>query len=60
MTTPPSDLEAANLLIDIQNDCGGDIEVSHGKADDLLLDILKSLGYEQTVKQFELMPKWYA
>lgn len=38
----------------------GDIESSHAKADELLCDLLKSLGYHETVKAFDELDKWYA
>ena len=37
-----------------------DPEESHGKADDLMCEILTNLGYGEGVKIFEEMDKWYA
>lgn len=35
-------------------------EVSwHTKADDLLCELLRRLGYDEVVKEFESIPKWY-
>ena len=35
------------------------ISSSHEEADDLMCEVLKSLGYEAGVKIFEEMTKWY-
>lgn len=37
-----------------------DQEVSHILADDLLCALLTELGYEETVKEFQQLAKWYA
>ena len=37
-----------------------DIEYSHIKADELMCDILRELGYSEGVEIFENMHKWYA
>jgi hypothetical protein len=37
-----------------------DEEAQHGNADDLMCEVLRSLGYEEGVRLFEEMPKWYA
>ena len=37
-----------------------DREVAHSKADDILCEALKSLGYEEGIEIFERMRKWYA
>ena len=37
-----------------------DPEDAHGKADDLMCEILTNLGYGEGVKIFEEMDKWYA
>ena len=39
---------------------GGDIEANHLKADDVLCQILKELGLEDVVEEYELIEKWYA
>jgi hypothetical protein len=41
-------------------DEAGDIEVSHVKADELLCEVLRELGYAEGVKIFSEMDKWYA
>lgn len=38
----------------------GDTEIAHGNADDVLCDLLKSLGYGDVVKEYEKVSKWYA
>ena len=35
-------------------------EICHIDADELICDLLKHLGFEDGVKVFEDMPKWYA
>lgn len=37
-----------------------DVEDAHGQADELMCELLRSLGYEEGVKLFERMDKWYA
>ena len=39
---------------------GGDEEVWHIKADDLMCEILEKTGFVETVKEFLKIPKWYA
>lgn len=36
-----------------------DVEESHGKADELMCDILESLGYGDGVHVFQDAKKWY-
>lgn len=38
----------------------GDPEASHAAANDLMIEVLKSLGYEEGTTLFEGMGKWYA
>jgi hypothetical protein len=38
----------------------GDIELAHKKADEILCDLLATLGYEKVVEEFHAMEKWYA
>lgn len=42
------------------NEMTGDTETDHGKADDLLCELLRRLGFERTVMAFEALEKWYA
>ena len=49
----------------ITEECGvgyslGDPEAEHVRADELLCELLKQLGYEKTVTAFEKVFKWYA
>lgn len=37
-----------------------DPEVMHGKMDDLLCEVLNSLGYKEGVKAFKVSDKYYA
>lgn len=39
---------------------GGDIEMSHSDGDDLMCELLDSLGYGEGVQIFRDSPKWYA
>lgn len=38
----------------------GDTELQHVHADDVLCDLLKRLGFEAVVDEFEKVDKWYA
>lgn len=38
----------------------GDQECDHSKADDILCDLLRILGYEKTVAAWDQVDKWYA
>jgi len=37
-----------------------DKESAHGIADDVLCNLLKTLGYRDVVEEWEKVPKWYA
>lgn len=41
-------------------DENGDTEVSHSNMDDLMCDLLESLGYKEGIKIFKASEKWYA
>jgi len=45
-------------MIDLKNN--GDIEVRHKTADALLCDLLNTLGFNDIVKEFNELDKWYA
>ena len=47
-------------LIEIQNKYDDDTECRHGYEDDLLCELLKELGYEEIVNQYNKTGKWYA
>lgn len=50
--------EFASLMRKIEGD--GDIEGGHGEADELMSELLDSLGYHEGVAVFQSMSKWYA
>lgn len=39
---------------------GDDEETAHYLADEILCDLLISLGYAELVKVYDSVPKWYA
>lgn len=51
--------EALLKLAEIKKDAG-DIETDHGKADQVLCELLESLGYSEVVKAYDEIEKWYA
>lgn len=51
------DLFAQNILDNCHN---GDAEYDHTKADVILLDLLRQLGFEKVCKAWEDVTKWYA
>lgn len=40
--------------------CMGDKEIAHCNADDVICELLKTLGYEDVVKEYDEIDKWYA
>lgn len=50
--------EAIQCLKDEQE--SGDTEIAHINADDVLCDLLKSIGYGDVVNEYEKIKKWYA
>lgn len=50
--------EAINKLKILQG--MGDKEIAHCNADDVICDLLKALGYEDVVKEYDEIDKWYA
>ena len=55
--------EFKNEMQKISNQLGKkfcDEEITHSKADDLMCDLLRELGYGEGVDVFKDMPKWYA
>jgi hypothetical protein len=38
----------------------GDIEIAHSDADDLLIELVRHLGYTQTADAWSNVDKWYA
>lgn len=55
--TPDEFLEQ---MQEIANDPHYDEEIAHGKADWLMEQTLRSLGYGAGVEVFDKMPVWYA
>jgi len=56
------DTEAAEELEHIFKACGKDKEVLHGRADDILSDLLLKLGCKKTVDKYKELSEhfWYA
>ncbi|MBC2612808.1 MULTISPECIES: hypothetical protein [Citrobacter] len=50
--------EAINKLKILQR--MGDKEIAHCNADDVICELLKALGYEDVVKEYDEIDKWYA
>ena len=51
--------EFAEKMTKIIKDTGGYEEAFHGEADDLMCELLVSLGYSEGVEIFKKQPKWY-
>ena len=54
MTKFPRELEELKKLNNY------DPEAAHGRADNLLCDILEQIGEDEIVKAFRAVEKWYA
>lgn len=52
--------EFAIRMNEIANNENWDEEYTHIKADDLIIELLKSLGYDEGAQIFDDMPKWYS
>ena len=52
--------EFKKAMEEIAVNADDDEEMAHMRADELLCDVLKQLGYSEGVKIFEDMNKWYA
>lgn len=50
--------EAIEKLKELQDDY--DTETAHIKADCILCELLRSLGFDQIVDEYEKIDKWYA
>lgn len=50
--------EAITKLKELQK--GYDTEGDHVQADDVICKLLESLGYEDVVKEYDAIGKWYA
>ena len=52
--------EAVKRMRELRIKAGGDIEEAHRDADDVLMQLLRDLGYGDVAIEFEVIPKWYA
>lgn len=55
-----SPAHVAKLMQSIIDFNGDDQERCHVEMDQLLMDLLETLGYDEAVKIFRSEPKWYA
>ena len=60
MSNEAKDVQCAERIGALEALHGPDREVSHSDADELLVELLRSLGYHRTVAAFERLDKWYA
>lgn len=52
---------AARIKVECgEGDPSRDAEIDHGRADDILCELLKSLGYAKTVEAWDKVGKWFA
>jgi superfamily I DNA/RNA helicase len=58
--TAITDEQGAKAIKLIVEQYKNDHEAIHGRADDLLRDILMSLGYKKTIKEYDKLTKWCA
>ena len=55
------DREKALLALSDALELGkGDPEIAHVNADEVLCELLTSLGFSDVVEEFKKVPKWYA
>jgi len=52
--------EFADRMREIAKYADDDTEAAHGNADDLMCQLLTTLGYHEGVQIFVEMPRWYA
>lgn len=52
--------QAYEALEQIKDRGTGDPEQSHQEADQILCDLLTQLGYEDVVRMYQSITKWYA
>lgn len=55
---PITDKEAAKKMKLLGKD--RDIEMSHGIADDLLVEIIRQAGFKKTADAYEQLTRWYS
>lgn len=56
-------MKSINEYKELMNKCvenTGDPEAAHGYADDILCEILTSVGYQEIVDLYHEVGKWYA
>ena len=58
MAMTPAEFGA--VMRHISEECGGDIEGAHAMADEAMCKLLIDLGFDDGVKIFDEMDKWYA
>lgn len=54
----PEEFHDAMISLDLK--FGHDPEIAHIKADELLCEVLESLGYGRGLRVYATMKKWYA
>ena len=54
------DTEYNIKLLDIEKKLVGDLESRHIMEDEILLEILKNLGFKKVINQFNRTEKWYS
>jgi hypothetical protein len=61
MKLTPAELALQQLraIKALQEKCR-DLGVDHSSADKVLCQLLRSLGYDEVVNEYELIDKWYA
>mgnify|MGYP007046703479 CR=1 FL=1 len=61
MNIGPAELALKQLraIKALQDKCR-DLEADHSSADKVLCQLLRSLGYDEVVNEYELIDKWYA
>lgn len=57
---PLSPRSFAHRMQKLYEEYGGDREAVHAEMDDLMCNLLRSLGYGKGVEIFESTDKWYA
>lgn len=53
-------MDEGEVLSALKELVGGDNEISHCRADEILCAFLRELGYGEIVDVFESIDKWYA
>ena len=58
--TPAEFAKRMQAVLDDYNNNHGDREQWHREADDLICEVLKSIGYEEGVKIYDSEYKWHS